>query len=294
MPIKHFHRRQAIASGVDLRILPLGDSITWGEGSSDENGYRLALATLIKNGGNNVEYIGSVKSGAMPNNENEGHGGFQILPVGVKGKPNYPERPNVILLMAGANDIIFESDIENAPQRMGTVIGEIVTACPDAAVLIGTLLPLLNPQISSKTIGFNTVMMGIVWDFTQRGKKVALIDMGRVTASYIRRSDGIHPTDEGYALIAAAWHDGIVEAGKKGWIQRPLPRHSQGQLQGQPNETSISDDRPPIENDGSQRKNSIARENTWILAQLMIYALILFGLVLIFRRIIISLLHRYR
>ena len=37
----------ALKSGKELRILPLGDSITWGFGSSDGNGYRLSLLDAL-------------------------------------------------------------------------------------------------------------------------------------------------------------------------------------------------------------------------------------------------------
>ena len=63
-------RRNAIAGGVALRILPLGDSITYVEGSSSGNGYRLALYNLL-HAENEVNYIGRVKSGTMADNANE-------------------------------------------------------------------------------------------------------------------------------------------------------------------------------------------------------------------------------
>ena len=208
----------------------MGDSITWGWGSSNGNGYRLALATLITADGNNLEYIGRVNHGNMPNNENEGHSGFRIEPIGLEGKPSYSERPNVVLLMAGTNDINSNTDLVNAPKRLGTLIEEIVTACPDAAVLVATLTPLLIPEWNSKVLVFNSAITGVIGNFATAGKQVALVDMGRVTSSQINTTDSVHPTDGGYALIAAAWYDGIIEAGKKGWIQPPLPRLSPVQL----------------------------------------------------------------
>jgi hypothetical protein len=76
-------------TGKSLRILPLGDSITVGKRvdirreavtnneqygylSADGNGYRKYLQTDIKNAGAQVTFVGSVKSGDMTNNDNEG------------------------------------------------------------------------------------------------------------------------------------------------------------------------------------------------------------------------------
>ena len=48
-----------------LRILPLGASITWGQGSSDGNGYREHLRTLLLQRNTVVDMVGTVKSGFM-------------------------------------------------------------------------------------------------------------------------------------------------------------------------------------------------------------------------------------
>ena len=270
-PVSHNRLNRGIASGVDLRILPLGDSITWGWGSSDGNGYRLALATLITADGKDLEYIGRLKHGTMPNNENEGHSGFEIERIGLEGKPNYPERPNVVLLMAGTNDMKSYPDVVNAPKRLGTLIEEIVTACPDAAVLVATLTPLLVPEWNSMALDFNSAIPEVIGDFATAGKQVALVDMGKVNSSHIDTTDSVHPTDGGYALIAAAWYDGIVQAGEKGWIRPALPRLSQGQENNQ-------DAQLPIVEHGSLISADVIFTSTWTRVQLMIRVLILVGL----------------
>jgi lysophospholipase L1-like esterase len=90
---------RSLADGVTLRMLPLGDSITWGFQSSDGNGYRLDLKNLLS--GNQVIYVGSQQSGSMANNENEGHPGALIDQIATYAQASLPDRPNVVLLMAG-------------------------------------------------------------------------------------------------------------------------------------------------------------------------------------------------
>ena len=270
-----------------MRILPLGDSITWGEGSHDGNGYRLILSTLIQSNGNDMEFIGSVKSGNMTNNEHEGHSGSQIDSVGLAGAPTYSQAPNIILLMAGTTDIVSHTDIDGAPDRMATLIEEITSACPDAAVLVGTLIPILDPQINMKTIGFNSAMMGIVWDFTEQGKKVGLVDMGRVGIDRINATDGVHPTDDGYPLMAAAWYDGIIKAGKEGWIEEPSPRPSED-----PQNEKVDD------NDPSSKENieSIVMHHVKtdrVPPQFLFVVLSALGLLLIARRPLNKFVRRY-
>lgn len=221
----------------------------------------------------------------MANNENEGHGGFQIIPVGATGRPDYPDRPNVVLLMAGTNDIVFDVETDKAPGRLVELVLQIVAECPDAAVLVATLLPLLNPQLTNKVIDFNSAIPGLLWDLSSKGARVALVDMGRVTTDKIHGSDGIHPTDEGYELMAAAWYDGIVEAGRKGWIKKPLPLPLRNQL----GEVGNQGSKP-----GSQILEKGTRGPTWTPAQLGIYVVLFLALVVTARKGVIFFLRRYR
>jgi hypothetical protein len=50
--------------------------------------------------GNAVKYIGSLKSGTMTNNQNEGHSGAVINEIASYAPLSLPKRPNVVLLMA--------------------------------------------------------------------------------------------------------------------------------------------------------------------------------------------------
>ncbi|KAL9577341.1 MAG: hypothetical protein Q9212_006424 [Teloschistes hypoglaucus] len=285
---REVYPRQPIAKGVDLRVLPLGDSITYGEGSSDGNGYRLALATMIQGDGNHLKYIGQVESGTMVNNRHEGHGGFPVGAVGNTAKPDYPKRPNIILLMAGTNDIIFKVDVPNAPERLGAVIGEGVAACPDAVILVGTLLPLIhpeeNPELScTDTETFNSGLQEVVENYNKEGKQVAVVDMARVNASHISPTDGIHPTDEGYALIAAAWHDGLVVAGERGWIRQPLPESSDSQ----PNGTNEHNIHSSFGSPGSATRNGSTISKAWTLENLMVGLLIILGVLWLARKALV-------
>ena len=210
-----------IANGVDLRILPLGDSMTYGEGSSTGNGYRLDLENLLTTG-NNVHYVGSVKSGTMADNANEGYPGYRIDEIGRQAKNSLPERPNVILLMAGTNDIVQVLDLGDAPSRLGNLIDLVVADCPDAAVLVATLTPLLDPVREANRVTYNAAIPGVVASRANAGKQVMMVDMSGIRANDINTTDGIHPVDNGYALIAEAWYTALAEAGVIGWIKAPV------------------------------------------------------------------------
>ncbi|KAL9010547.1 MAG: hypothetical protein Q9173_004523 [Seirophora scorigena] len=264
--------RDAASGGVELRILPLGDSITWGQYSSDGNGYRLALYDSLTPS-NHVTFIGREKSGTMANNENEGHPGFPIRPVGQMGKPDYALRPNVILLMAGTNDVVLDIDLDAAPAAMGNVMDDIVSACPDAALLVAEITPFLDAEREKKRETFNNALKEVVAARAGDGKQAALASMDRFTAQgHLNLTDGIHPNDEGYKQIAAVWFDAIVAAGNNGWIKPPLPMDPRSKVP--------AASPPPTE--------------VMTPAQFAVYATLVFGAVVVGRRGLAILLRRRR
>jgi lysophospholipase L1-like esterase len=206
-----------ISNGVELRILPLGDSITYGSLSSDGNGYRLDLQNLLS--GNTVQYIGSQHSGSMVDNANEGHPGAVISQIAQFANLSLNQLPNVVLLMAGTNDMAIPSDPSTAPDRLGSLIDEIVAAVPDAAVLVAQLTPAMNQSTEASIVTFNAAIPGIVAT-RANAKKVIIVDMSKyVTTSDL--ADDLHPNDQGYANMASAWYDGIQQAASNGWILAP-------------------------------------------------------------------------
>lgn len=99
-------KRTVVAPGTQLRILPLGASITVGFRSSDYNGYRQHLADRLS--GSNVQYVGTIRAGTMKDNWNEGHSGYTIAQVQNSDAEALSERPNVILLHVGTNDLAYD------------------------------------------------------------------------------------------------------------------------------------------------------------------------------------------
>lgn len=63
-------KRETIAGGTKLRILPLGDSITVGVQSSDDNGYRGPLQQALA--GSKLVFVGDLINGTMRNGLNAG------------------------------------------------------------------------------------------------------------------------------------------------------------------------------------------------------------------------------
>lgn len=150
--------------GTACKILPLGDSITHGVGSSDEGSYRVPLFKLIAAAGQKTTFTGSQKSG--PANlqvsgqsfitRHEGHNGWGISEVnpnsgGSKGlttlipSPAFDTAsggpPNIILLHIGTNDSGTYSATQMASDLEG-LLDQITTAAPNALVVVAQIVPL--------------------------------------------------------------------------------------------------------------------------------------------------------
>jgi lysophospholipase L1-like esterase len=157
----------------------------------------------------------------MSNNANEGHPGALISQIATYANISLHLRPNIILLMAGTNDVNIDYEADTAPQRLVDLVDECVTACPDAVVLVAQLTPILDSDAQARVEAFNAAFPPLLEQTVGAGKKVLVVDMENyVTVDELM--DGLHPGDLGYEGMARAWFDGITEAASKGWIAKPI------------------------------------------------------------------------
>jgi lysophospholipase L1-like esterase len=204
-----------------MRILPLGNSITYGYLSTDGNGYRKALFEMLTENEAVVQYIGSVQAGNMTDNRNEGHPGAVITQIGAFANQSLSQRPNVILVMAGTNDMVQSLNVSDAPKRLGALLDGCHTACPDAVILVAQLTPAADPTTQANVNAYNPEIPGLVATKVKNGAKVLTVDM-TAYVSIENLGDGLHPNDIGYENMAKAWMEGLREAVAKGWVTPPV------------------------------------------------------------------------
>lgn len=211
-------------------VLPLGDSITEGFGSSG-GGYRVELFRQALQNGKSLTFVGSLQNG--PNTvqnqtfpkKHEGHGGFTIDSdsghSGISGSitnqalSNF--HPNIVLLMIGTNDINGSVDIANAPKRLGKLIDDITTGAPSALVVVATIIPIANDGTNQKVQTYNAALPGIVNTRATAGKHVVLLDNYAAfskDSSYktTLMGDSLHPNDAGYVVLGRSIYEAIRAA----------------------------------------------------------------------------------
>jgi lysophospholipase L1-like esterase len=210
------------ASGA-CKILPLGDSITWGV--NYDGGYRVKLFSNTLTDKKNITYVGklsngpSTVSGATFPKNNEGHSGWTIQQIddivtgnstdaNYKGKKMMVDQaPNIVLLHAGTNDT--SRSPTGMTDRLGTLIDHIVGDGPNVLLVVTTIIPI--KQGSYGTVGetFDNAVPGVVQKRIDAGKHVVLVDMFKNFPSAGLSSDGVHPNQQGYDWMAGIWYDGI-------------------------------------------------------------------------------------
>ncbi|HEY3496657.1 MAG TPA: SGNH/GDSL hydrolase family protein [Polyangiaceae bacterium] len=196
------------ASG-PCKILPLGDSITDGIGFS--GGYRVELFHLALEDDKEITFVGgsmngpSMVDGVTFPKAHEGHSGWTIQQIdGIVPSPALTPDPNIILLHIGTNDMYQNPN--GAPDRLGTLIDQIVQELPDTLLVVSNIIPL--PMSASAVNTYNAAVPGIVNARKDAGKHVVLVDQftGFPTNEL---GDGVHPNQAGYARMARAWYPAI-------------------------------------------------------------------------------------
>ncbi|EGO59267.1 hypothetical protein NEUTE1DRAFT_121106 [Neurospora tetrasperma FGSC 2508] len=216
----------ALSNGVSLRIMPLGASITYGQASTDGNGYRNSLRNAIVKLGNPVNMVGSRHHGTMQDNDVEGWPGYRIHEVHAKAHTAVPAyKPNVVLINAGTNDAAGNLNISTASDRMGAMIDEVFAASPRAVVILSTLIINTLPATEKRVLVINDQYKALAQRMRDAGKRVILVDMHDATKGPIPEDmfDSTHPTDVGYRKMANIWFQGLVEASNLKWLQAPEP-----------------------------------------------------------------------
>ena len=204
----------------NLRVMPLGDSITAGLGSSTGSSYRADLWNAL--GSHTRDFVGSQRAGQLPDVDHEGHSGWLIHEIaGLATNAVSAQQPNVVTLLIGTNDMARNNDVGSASERLGNLIDQVLAASSGSVVLVANLPPSLDPGIQARIDQFNPQIPTLVSRRQQEGKKVLLVDVSAVSSADL--ADELHPNDNGYRKIASAFFGGIQRAVAARWVSTPNP-----------------------------------------------------------------------
>lgn len=214
-------------ANLELRILPLGDSITYGEGGTTGNGYRLPLYTSLTAAGHNVTMVGSRTQGSMVQNALEAWPGVDVQYVSYAANFSLWRRPNVVLLHTGSNDLRYYTEnrhyFDQTAHRVGKLIDQILAACPDAVLFVAKPIKTLNHGMLHESARlYNAGLETEVKQRAAEGKRVVLVDATKILDD-ADLFDVAHPNDAGYDKLAALWHKHITSIIRAGFLADPQP-----------------------------------------------------------------------
>ncbi|MGB3238069.1 MAG: GDSL-type esterase/lipase family protein [Geitlerinemataceae cyanobacterium] len=201
-----------------IDILLLGDSITFGVVNGDDDdreqtgGYRTILfGELFAQGFANptdFDFVGELTDGPGEiDRDHAGYRGATIAKIDDRVEElllELPKAPDIVLLMAGTNDVAKGIDLDEAPKRLGELIDRLLEAEVDR-VLIGSIPPL--PERISASLRFNQALPGLA---EGKGDRVQFVDVSGSLKNREISSDNVHPNARGYKIIGQNWAKAIV------------------------------------------------------------------------------------
>lgn len=233
------HATTTTSSTQSVRVMPLGDSITYGQGSCTGNGYRQPLAGLIAGQSRySVDFVGSQQHGGMADPDHEGHPGYTIdqLRAGVDGWIK-AAHPDVVLLDIGTNDMNQDIDQSHAADRATVLINQIFADQPGITIIMQGLVPTTPgwtyQGLSQPIAQYNSQLKQLQATEQQAGKHFTFVDAPALTptnqadASHpSQMADGLRPNDAGYPLLAQNFFTALNQDNSAGWFTGGSPQAS--------------------------------------------------------------------
>jgi lysophospholipase L1-like esterase len=223
-----------LTKGQNLKVMPVGDSITLGKGSP-VGGYRRVLYEWLISKGYSITYVGKqdvainkqyttpCSDGSIP--YHEGYGSFrtdmtlnggkaegQTAPPIKTSLDKY--KPDVVMLMIGTNDILHTFQLDTLPDRLTQIIDTIYASNPKTAVLVASIAPLGGwTRVAQEKLGvaYNAAIPGIVAKEQALGRQIAFVDVHEALSfKGALVGDQVHPNSMGYAKMAQAWYKALT------------------------------------------------------------------------------------
>ncbi|KAF4341974.1 hypothetical protein FBEOM_4140 [Fusarium beomiforme] len=203
----------------NIRVLPLGDSITKGTGSTGLVGYRLPLRQKILNQGVKANMVGTLKNGDMIDGHHEGHSGKMLADINGYWQKPIQARPNVVLIHAGTNNMDKGIDLDIAADILADIVDGIFKVAPDVTICLAPVIWANDQKMQANTDKFNPQVRSLISARQNKGKHILEVPIDIKKEDL---GDSKHPNDAGYEKMANAWFKAILEADKKGWLKMPI------------------------------------------------------------------------
>ncbi|KHN94030.1 FG-GAP repeat domain-containing protein [Metarhizium album ARSEF 1941] len=189
--------------------MPLGDSITFGTGGSDLGSYRKPLLPMLHGLGHDVDFVGPVLAGSNSGDpDNAGYVGYLVVELRDKIIADQlvaKYKPTYILLHIGSNNMGNDAMASRAPSDLQDLIDDVWKQGPRTSILLAAVIPTRSSEYNKRTALFNRDVRRTAAQLQEQGKPVSLCDLSTAIDPARDLADAVHPNDNGYKKMAAAW-----------------------------------------------------------------------------------------
>ena len=220
-----------------IRIMPAGDSITFGMG--DTGGYRKYLDYFLKEKGyTNFDFVGPEGKNSASFNYNgksvtydDNHAGYSGYTI-IKQQGGYggglydvlketdavkKTQPNIILLIIGTNDMNYNHTESELEKDLHTLLDFMIADMPSDSMIFLSTIPELGGGMfmgggdkTAQVASYNDLVKKVANEYNSNGKQVTFADIHGCLNGTADLGDGVHPNAVGYEKMGKYWA-GVID-----------------------------------------------------------------------------------
>ncbi|GAA2795606.1 SGNH/GDSL hydrolase family protein [Crossiella cryophila] len=200
-----------------LRIMPLGDSITEAPGC-----WRAYLwDQLRRTGHTNIDFVGTRTGGGCPVGHDRDHAGYSGYQATFIARENLlptwlaVARPDVVLMHLGTNDLWFGQGTEAVLPAYTKLVEQMRTNNPAIRILLAHIIPMAPPNCTScakQVVDLNTAIPAWAATKSTARSPITVVDQWTGFDPITDTYDGVHPVDSGFRKMADRWFPAVSAA----------------------------------------------------------------------------------
>lgn len=250
------------ASDDTIGIMCIGDSITDGYTPEYTGSYRKFIYHYLVADGYDIDMLGAKDGGYTPeytdpdsgetfefDNENTGYSGYSIVSYSgregiletLRSTDCLSQKPDIVTLQIGTNDIIDNYEIDKAGERLEVLVDYILDNISPETFLYVSSVPDLDPNrpdvynwfgnyrhsadwqeqysdeqaevaVAAAVKSYNSQVKQLVEAKQAEGASIVFADVNSVVTDVKSQLfDGVHPNNSGYKAMGAYWKNLLVD-----------------------------------------------------------------------------------
>lgn len=206
-----------------VKIAPIGDSVTRGglEADSPFASYRYYLWTMLRNGGYDVDFVGSTTE---PNFQNfmfdQDHDGYSGYTTGLLADDMdrilLSYTPDIVLLYIGTNDVLHPVPITERIANVDRIVSSLRQKNPNVRIVLALISPTADAyrNVNNGLDEFNAGLLSYAQRTTSVASPIVIVDMNSAwSPTMFNQEDGVHPNTEGDIQLAQRWANALISTG---------------------------------------------------------------------------------